>query len=163
VLQAQCATRQGQGPGARLTYGLTAQRSAGVGGQPSPIFTPARRPRRDMETNAGLRLQPKDWLDADHILAKLNRQTPQQWTTSERTFDANWAAHARLAIIDRPPNEFPNPSQRRHTMRRPSAYGHSRFAGHLSLAAHAADFTPALPLADDVHLDTVCPKDQFSQ
>src|SRR6266487_819566 len=26
VLQAQCATRQGQGPGARLTYELTAQR-----------------------------------------------------------------------------------------------------------------------------------------
>src|SRR6266508_1142525 len=51
VLEAQCATRQGQGPSARLTYGLTAQRSAGVGGQPGPIFTPARRPRRDTRTN----------------------------------------------------------------------------------------------------------------
>src|SRR6266498_1905182 len=55
VLQAQCATRQGQGPSARLTHGLTSQRSASVSKQPDPTFTPARRPCRDTRTNPKLR------------------------------------------------------------------------------------------------------------
>jgi hypothetical protein len=37
VLEAQRATRQGQGPGARLLYGLRDQHALGVGGQPTPI------------------------------------------------------------------------------------------------------------------------------
>ena len=42
---------QGQGPSARLTGGLRSQGATGVGGQPTPISTPARRPRRDRRTN----------------------------------------------------------------------------------------------------------------
>jgi hypothetical protein len=38
VLEAQCATRQGQGPGARLLYGLRYQHALAVGGQPTPSF-----------------------------------------------------------------------------------------------------------------------------
>src|ERR1039458_327042 len=48
VLEAQCATRQGQGPGARLAYGLTSQRGAGVGGQPPRSLIP--RSQRHRET-----------------------------------------------------------------------------------------------------------------
>src|SRR5215471_9329273 len=37
VLEAQCATHQGHGPGARLLYGLRYQHALGVGGHPTPI------------------------------------------------------------------------------------------------------------------------------
>src|SRR5690242_19211742 len=37
VLEAQCATHQGQGPGARLLYGLRYQHALGADGQPTPI------------------------------------------------------------------------------------------------------------------------------
>ena len=55
VLEAQCATRQGQGPGTRLIYGLRYQSAAGVGGQPTPIFTPARRPPQGYQDLSGTR------------------------------------------------------------------------------------------------------------
>src|SRR6266536_6430301 len=51
VLEAQCATRQGQGPSARLIRRLTAQRQYRRRRATLPIFTPARRPRRDTSTN----------------------------------------------------------------------------------------------------------------
>ena len=44
MLEATVRDPSGQGPGARLIGGLTSQGGTGVGGQPAPIFTPARRP-----------------------------------------------------------------------------------------------------------------------
>ena len=43
VLEATVRDPSGQGPGARLIGGLKSQGATGVGGQPAPIFTPARR------------------------------------------------------------------------------------------------------------------------
>src|SRR6266704_3813070 len=50
VLQAQCATRQGQGPGARLTRRPQRPETHRRRRATQPIFTPARRPRRDTRT-----------------------------------------------------------------------------------------------------------------
>jgi hypothetical protein len=44
VLEATVRDPQGQDPGARLMGGLESQGATGVGGQPTPIFTPARLP-----------------------------------------------------------------------------------------------------------------------